>query len=99
MPHTEDTTSTDGLTTSSFLKDIIETSSRKIRPELNEILTSFDKDSSQSASPKPEKSFATANGKSSSEDRTSLSTSKDVSNVFVESSPFYSSKDYSHIRP
>ena len=46
MPHTEDTIISDYLTTSYFLKDIIETSSRKIRSKLKDILTSFDKDSS-----------------------------------------------------
>ena len=47
MPRTEETIFTDGLATSSFLKDTIETSSSKIRESLNEMLTSFDKDSSQ----------------------------------------------------
>ena len=68
MPHIEDTVFEDDLTTSSFLNDIIETSSSKIRAKLNEILTSFDKDLSQSFSLNSNKSFTTASGNPSSED-------------------------------
>ena len=53
MPHTEGNIFTDDLTTSSFIKDIIETSSRKIRANLNKMLTSFDKYSSQYFLSKP----------------------------------------------
>ena len=44
MTRYEDTIFADDLSTSSFLKDVITTSSRKISEKLNEILTSFDKD-------------------------------------------------------
>ena len=92
MPRAEYTVFTDCLVSSSFFKYIIETSSSKIRAKLNEILTSFDEDSSQHFYLNPEKSFAIASGDPSSDDITSLSTSKDVSHVCVESSPFDSSK-------
>ena len=47
MPHTEGTFFTGDLGTSSFVKNIIETYSGKISENLNEILTSLEKDSSQ----------------------------------------------------
>ena len=82
--HTNDTVFTYDLTTSSLLKDIIETSSRKIRANVNEMLTSFDKDSSQSFSLSPEKYFTTASGNSSSADRNDSSTLK-ISNIYTKS--------------
>ena len=42
MPHTEDTMFVDDLVASSFIKDMIKTSSRKISAKLNKNLTSFD---------------------------------------------------------
>ena len=88
----------DDLDTSSFLKDIIESSSRKIEANSNEILTSFDKDLSQYFSLTSEKSFANTSEESSSADINSSSILQILS-ISVKSSPFDSSKDSSYIRP
>ena len=43
MPHIEETILTDNLATYSFVKEIIETYSGKMKEKLNEIFTSSDK--------------------------------------------------------
>ena len=57
IPRTEHAMFSDDLTNSSFLKDNIEISSSKIGAKLNEILTSFDKDSTHSSSLRSEQIF------------------------------------------
>ena len=64
MPRTKETIFVDDLTTSFFLKAIIETSSSKISAKLNEILTSFDVHSTHSSSLRSEKYFSPASGSS-----------------------------------
>ena len=66
MPYSNYTFFSDYLSTSSFLKDVIEKSSVETREKLIEMLTSLDKDSSQYFSLKPEKSFETSSGEPSS---------------------------------
>ena len=76
MSHSEEAIFADDLSSSSFLNDVIETSSSKIKAKSNEFLSSFDKDSSRPSSRSSEKSFVTANGELSSVDRTYVSTLK-----------------------
>ena len=97
MPHIEYTIFAYALTTSSFIKDIIESSSRKINANLNEILTSFDKHSSHSFSISYDKSFATASREPYSSDRYSVSNMQ-ILNIHVKSLPFDYSKYSSRLR-
>ena len=91
MHHSEDTIFADDLITSSFIKDAIVTTSRKISAKINEMLISFDKYSLHYFYLRSEKYFANVSGKSSSADRTSASTLQ-ISNILVKSLPFDYSK-------
>ena len=97
LPSNEENTFTDDPNTS-FVNEIIESSSGKLNEKLNEILNQSDKYSSQCFSPNPEKTFAIENGNPSSEETTSSSTLMTL-HVSFKSSPFYYSKHCALLLP
>ena len=80
LPHEEETTVIDESTTCSFVNDVIEISWGKLNENLNKILTSFEKDSTQPFSLNTEKCFETFNGEPSLVDETSLA---DLNSVYL----------------